>query len=143
MRFYYIFVVKEEFTKKAHESPNNFYKILESIYMNGENNIEMANRLFSRITYPIDMENISTLIKEINSENLNYTCFKTIHHINDFLRGESSKMILNEYYMLIKSNCDFPSFFKDIKNIKNLFVCDFINEDYFFLKEIMSCSKVK
>ena len=67
-----------------------------------------------------------------------YTKFLNTHMINDYFTHEKTKLIVNKKYLVIKSNEEVPLFFKDIdRNEKNLFVCDFINKDYFWLEELV------
>ena len=70
-------------------------------------------------------------------ENINYTCHNNTHILNDFFKNETTKLTINNSHLKLKSNVVYPSFLRDIKNMPNLFVCDFINSDYFFLKDIL------
>ncbi len=60
--------------------------------------------------------------------------------MNDFYNNESTKMIINNSHIRIKSNKNIPSFFYDIRKLKNIFVCDFNNHDYFLLEETLYSS---
>lgn len=50
-------------------------------------------------------------------------------------------MAIYHTYIKIKTNVNFPMFLKDIKNYKNVFVCDFVNLDYFYLKDTFTTVK--
>ena len=52
------------------------------------------------------------------------------------LENETTKLIVNNSHIKLKTNSPYPTFFKNLKNINNLFVCDFINSDYFFLRNL-------
>ena len=40
-------------------------------------------------------------------------------------------------FMKLKTNKSIPSFFYDISKFNNIFVCDFNNNDFFLLKDII------
>lgn len=136
VRIYYLFKIRDEIYKESKNNPEGIYKILESIYLMSNDDIVLGYNMFDKICLSVDKHNINTLVKEINSSNENYTNYNNTHIINDFLKDESTKLIINNSHMKIKSDKEYPTFFESIKNIPNLFVCDFINSDYFFLKDI-------
>ena len=45
-------------------------------------------------------------------------------------------LIVNKAFLLLSSNILKPSFLSDLKEYKNLFVCDFKNKDYFWLESL-------
>ena len=90
----------------------------------------------------LNRKNINKLLRDINSDNMNYTNFNNTHMINNFYTDETTKLIVNNSHIKIKTNLEYPSFLNDIKSMSNLFICDFINMDYFFLREIVS-SRIK
>lgn len=118
--------------------PENIYNTLESIYMMDEEKTEYGKVMLESISDKINKNDISMLLKDIYRENLNFNTFGNIHTYNDFFKNEQSKIYIYNTYMKIKTNVNNPIFFEDIKNIKNLFVCDFINLDYFWLKSVTS-----
>ena len=92
--------------------------------------------MFDKICKIIPRKNISKLIKDSNIEDLTYTTFRNAHMINDFLNNENTKLLINNSHIKIKSNTLYPRFFRNLEHIPNLFICDFINMDYFFLNNI-------
>ncbi len=136
MRIYYIFLIKKEIYEITKNKPENLYKILESIYLLNNDDVVLGFKMFDKICKIIPKKNINKLIKDTFIEDLTYTTFNNTHMINDFLNNETTKLILNNSHIKIKSNTIYPSFFKVIENLPYLFVCDFINMDYFFLKNI-------
>lgn len=143
MRIYYLFFIRKEFLKITKEKPENLYKILESIYLMKREEIKLGFNVFNKVCLGVDYKNINKLIYDINKHNLSYTCFTNTHLINDFFSNETTKLIVNKSHIKVKSNMHYPSLFNNIKNYPNLFVCDFINGDYFYLNEIqtLSCTK--
>lgn len=143
MRIYYIFLIKQEVYELTKKKPENLYKLLESIYLLNNDDVVLGYKMFDKICESITKKNIHKLINETNIDNLSYTCYRNAHMINDFLNNETTKLILNNSHIKIKSNSLYPSFFKNLENIPNLFVCDFINMDYFYLKEVSSKNEFK
>lgn len=142
VRIYYLFKIRPEMYKEGVSNPENIYKILENIYLMSNDDIVLGYKLFDKLCMKVDKHNLNKMIREINSSNECYVNFNNTHIINDFFNDENTKLIINNSHMKIKTDSEYPSFFESVKNIPNLFVCDFINSDYFFLKDIKSCSCV-
>lgn len=136
VRMYYLFKIKPEMYKENANAPENIYKILESIYMMSNDDIVLGYKMFDKLCITIDKHNINKLIKDLNLSNDNYRNINSTHMINDYMRNENTKMIINNSHIKIKSDAEYPCFFNNLKSIPNIFVCDFINTDYFFLKKI-------
>lgn len=136
MRIYYIFSIKNDIYEITRNKTQNLYNALEKIHLMSNDQLLLSYKMYDKIIKPMDKNNIDLLIKSINRDNINYTCFNNTHIINDFYTSESTKLMINNTYIKIKSNASYPSFFKDIKKLPNFFVCDFINMDYFYLNEI-------
>lgn len=136
MRIYYIFLVRKEVYEMTKSKPENLYKLLESIYLLNNDDVVLGYKMFDKICLTLPKKNFHKLIHDTNIENISYTCYRNAHMINDFLQNETTKLMLNNSHIKIKSNSFYPTFFKTLENIPNLFVCDFINMDYFYLKDI-------
>ena len=88
----------------------------------------------------MDKENVNDYVKKMNLSKESYICYNYTHTINDFYFDETTKMVINNSHIKIKTNKNVPSFFFNIKAFNNIFVCDFINHDYFLLEDsICSC----
>jgi len=142
MRIYYIFLIKKEIYEISKNKPENLYKLLESIYLLNNDDVVLGFQMFNKICETISKKNFNKLIKDTHMENITYTVFKNTHMINDFLNNETTKLIINNSHIKIKSNSLYPAFFKTLEHIPNIFVCDFINMDYFYLKNVSKESKV-
>ena len=136
MRIYYIFSIKEEILKITKDNPEKLYNILDSIYKMDAKEVKMAYKLFEKTCNFFDKSNINLLLKNLNYDNYSYTCFRDSHLINDFNSNETTKLTINNSHLFLKTNMVYPKFFNEIKNLKNVFICDFVNADYFFLKKI-------
>lgn len=138
MRIYYIFLVKKEIYEITKKKPENLYKILETIYLLNNDDVVLGFKMFEKVCKTIPKKNFNKLITDSNIESLSYSSFGNTHMINDFLNNETTKLIINNSHIKIKSNNLYPSFFKNLESIPYLFVCDFINMDYFYLKSVSS-----
>ena len=136
MRIYYIFSIKSDIYKITKNNPERLYIVLKSIYSLSKKDSKIGYKIFEKTCDFFDKNNINVQIKRINSDNYSYTCFRNNHIINDFYNNESTKLTINYSHLLLKTNILYPKFLSEIRNLKNLFICDFINEDYFYLKDI-------
>lgn len=134
MRVYYIFLIKDEIAKNSINKELNLYKFFESIYNLKKEDAMLGFKMFDKVCNNFKKKNITKMIKDKYLENLTYTIIGNTHVINDFLNNETTKLEVFNSHIKIKSNSMYPSFFKDLAKINYLFVCDFDNMDYFFLK---------
>lgn len=141
MRTYYIFLIRDEIYKLVKDKPDNLYKILESIYLFNNKDAVYAFKMFNKICKRIPKKNYDKLIKDNLIDNTSYTNYNKVHLINDFLENETTKLIINNSHIKLKTNVIYPVFFKYFNNINNLFVCDFVNSDYFFLRKVKEVNR--
>lgn len=138
MRVYYIFLIKKEVYNITKDNPESLFKLLESIYLLDKKDLSLAFKMFDKLCRKIPKKNLNKLIKDSCTENLNYSCYFDNHIINDFLNNETTKLIVYNSHIKVKSNSTIPTFFKCLNNIPYLFVVDFTNVDFFYLKNIYS-----
>ena len=136
MRLYYIFSIRDDILKITKDNPERLYTLLKSIYSLDKKDSKLGYKVFERTCNFFDKRNINLHIKELNSCNYSYTCFRDSHIINDFYNNESTRLTINYSHLVLKTNILYPKFLSEIRNLKNLFICDFTNEDYFYLKDI-------
>lgn len=140
MRTFYLFDVKENILKNYRNNYEELYSLLESIHYLKTEDIILGFNIYQRIVNPMKKEEYNDYIKKNNLGKENYICYNYIHTINDFYFNESTKMIINNSHIKIKTNKNVPSFFYNIRNFKNIFVCDFNNHDYFLLEDTIYSS---
>lgn len=136
-----MFFINDEIFKQTKNNQYSLFKLLEKIYFMESNDIYLGVKLFEKLANSINKENMNRLIKSIHKDNMNYMNYNYTHIINDFYSNENTKLMINNIFLKIKTTLSFPTFFKDIKNYKNVFICDFINLDYFYLKDIFLIEK--
>lgn len=140
MRTFYLFDVKENILKNYRNNYEELYSLLESIHYLKTEDIILGFNIYQRIVNPMKKEEYNDYIKKNNLGKENYMCYNYTHTINDFYFNESTKMIINNSHIKIKTNKNVPSFFYNIRNFKNIFVCDFNNHDYFLLEDTIYSS---
>ena len=140
MRKYYLFEIKDNILKNYKNNYEELYELLEKIHYLKSEDIILGFNIFNSLVVPINKNKYNDYIKENNIENDNYICYNYTHTTNDFFYNESTKMIINNSHIKIKSNKNIPSFFYNIRTFHNIFVCDFDNHDYFLLDETIYSS---
>ena len=140
MRTFYLFEIKKNILKNFKNNYSELYEMLESIHYLKTEDIVLGYSIYNNIVNPINKDEYNEYIKKNNIKNECYICYNYTHTINDFFCDESTKMIINNSFIKIKSNKNIPSFFYNIRNFKNIFVCDFSNNDYFLLEEAVYTS---
>lgn len=135
MRTFYLFDVKENILKNYRNNYEELYSLLESIHYLKTEDIILGFNIYQKLVNPMKKEEYNSYIKKNNLGKENYICYNYTHTINDFYFNESTKMIINNSHIKIKTNKNVPSFFYNIRNFKNIFVCDFNNHDYFLLED--------
>ena len=136
MRVYYIFLIKKEMYNFTKNNPEALYRLFESIYYFKSKDVKLAFSVFDKVAKSFNKKNINKVIRDTSSDNLSYSMFGCTHSINDYLKSESTRLEVKTSHLLLKSNVLYPEFFKTLSSIPYLFVCDFNNMDYFYLKDV-------
>ena len=142
MRTYYLFEIKDIVLKNYKNNYNELYELLESIYKLKNEDIVLGYDIFAKVANQIDKDKISNYLRDKNIQSENYICYNYTHIINDYYSDESTRLSINNSHIKIKTNKNAPSFFYNIRNFNNIFVCDFYNRDYFLLQETIYSSCV-
>ena len=96
----------------------------------------MGINLFEQIAGPIDKLKLSKNIYNHYKESDFYTKYRNEHSYINKYRDEKTYLKVKNSHIRIDSNRNNPEFFKCLKKNHSLFVCDFENKDYFWLKEL-------
>ena len=141
MRTFYLFKLNDIYSSIACSKPNNIYLLFKSIYTYDKKDILVAFDLFNDISMPINTDFIEIFIFNKLKIDENYTKYRNIHMYNNYLTNEVSKMSVLKSHIKIKSNMYNNIFINNLKDITNLFVCDFIFDKYDYFK--MNYKKTK
>ena len=137
MRTFYVFKINDTFSFLTKDSPYSLFKSMEQIYYADKNDVDLAYNIYDQIIDKFDKSNLSNNIFECYKDCDYYTKYHDTHMYNNFFNNEQTKLIVNKSFMLIRSTFSIPTFFKNLSNYKNIFVCDFQNKDYFWLEKVL------
>ncbi|MBQ3021373.1 MAG: sporulation inhibitor of replication protein SirA [Bacilli bacterium] len=132
MKTFFIFKLNKEYSSIAIKTPYNIYLLLFSIYKQNKKNLYKAYNLFDEICLSINRDFFNYYIYNTLNILEGYTKYRYIHMYNDYFTGEVSKITINNSHIKLKSNKDENVFIEKIKDIKDLFICDFDNNYYIF-----------
>ena len=134
MRTYYIFKIKKHYANLANSKPYHIYKTIEDMYYLSSKELLSPSNLFLQMYDRFNDNILNNIIYDEYKDLYTYTKYNNIHQINDYFNNEQTKMIINKSYILIKTTKQI--FFKILYKRKDIFVCDFLNKDYFWLANI-------
>lgn len=137
MRTFYIFKINKNFYNLMKNNPFHLYKAMEDIHNFDKEDASVAYDLFIQITSPFSKSKINNKLFNAFKENDFYSKFRNTHKIQNKYLPEDSLLVINKTFLLLESNILKPSFFDELKEYQNLFVCDFKNKDYFWLNELV------
>ncbi len=136
MRTFYIFKVNKEYYKLTKNIPFNLYSAYLNIRMSTKDNIKYLYNEYFSFTESFNPEIVNyTLYNKMNKLD-GYSIYNNIHQYTNYYTDEVSKLTIYNSYMVLKSNVNNSSFFKELINIPNLFIIDFDAEDYFWLSSL-------
>ena len=134
MNEFYIFDIKESFYKLYKDKPGELYFIFNRIYNMKKSDKEYGYNLFCQISNFLNKKYINKILKDKYKDRIMYSCCDNEHIINNLFLNEITILTVKNPNIKIESNIDKPSFFEDLKDLKlHLFVCDFKNNNYFFI----------
>ena len=134
MKELYIFNVKEDFYKLYKNKQGELFYIFNRIYHMKEVEKEYGYNLFCQISNFMDKEKVNDLILDHYRDKIMYSSNGNEHIINNLFLNEISILTVKNSNIRIETNTDKPSFIEDLKNLKmHLFVCDFKEQDYYFI----------
>lgn len=135
MKEFYIFNIKKEFARLYKDKPSQLFFIFNRIYYMKEIDADYGYNLFEQISDFYDKKQINDFITRRYIDKIMYSVTNNEHIINNLFLNEVSILKIKSSNLKIETNIDDPSFFVDLKEFSsNLFVCNFKEQDYFFLK---------
>ena len=136
MRTYYIFKINKYFSYVYKNKPYKIYKTIEEIYHAKEYDMVLTYRIYEQIALTFDKTKLNEILNSLYSENNFYHNNTNTHIYSD--NYEYTKLVVTNSNLKIKSNINIPVFFEDINNCyDNIFICDFMNKDYFWLDKVI------
>jgi hypothetical protein len=134
MRIYYVFKIKEEYIELYKDTPSTLYNILNQMYYMKRKELGYGFNLFNQIINLIDKNELDKNLYVLLHTKMKYSKKGDEHIINNLYQDEISVLKINKTHILINSNHSYTEFFELLHQYDNsFFVCDFNNNDYFFL----------
>lgn len=136
MRVYYIFKINKYFSYIYNNKPYKLYKMIEEIFHVNNYDMILSYKIYEQVAITFNKEQFNKYLKNKYSLDKYYLTNKSSHIYSNI--NEYSKLVVNNSNLKIKTNVNNPIFFKDVVEYSdNIFVCDFINKDYFWLEKII------
>jgi hypothetical protein len=135
MRHFYLFDINNKLINISNND-YNLYRFFSDIYYSDKSNYKVYDKIYYSVIKPINKKVLNNSIFNTYKTNLFYTKFKNNHYYNNYLDREETRITINNSFIRIDSNNIKPAFIKYLSKYSNLFVCDFDNNDYFFLESV-------
>ncbi len=137
MRIFYIFRIKKEVYDIYENTPSVLFNFLKEIYTNKNKDIDKIKIIYDQVINTINKRDIDLKLYVKLHNKMKYSKKNDTHIINDIFKDEISIMRVKNSYIVLNTNTNYSFFFEYLNSeIKELLVCDFINDDYFFLSKI-------
>ncbi len=141
MRVFYLYQVNELCLDLYERYPYRLYHILKDIYYTSKYNQSIAISSYEQVTDKFSREFLDNFIHQHYKLDLYYHSKNHVHTISS--NDEYSKLMISGYSLKLKSNLSYPSFFDCIHQYsESIFVCDFINQDYFWLHKVINKEEI-
>ncbi|MBR4618633.1 MAG: sporulation inhibitor of replication protein SirA [Bacilli bacterium] len=138
MRTFLIFNINDSYYSLYKDYPKSIYNMLNQVYHLKKDNIVFAKNLFNQLVNSFNKEEMNKNLFIKLHKDIPYSKRGNIHIFNNFYLGEITTMEIKNKYIKITSTKDQNYFFQSLLNYnKHLFVCDFENNDYFFLESLV------
>lgn len=134
MRKYYLFIIKNDFSKVYKNNAHTLYVTLDNIYKLKNRNFIYGISIYNQLCQVFDADIIDNYLSNKSKKYI-----KKYHNkffINDVYAREKTCIQVNHSCIVIKTNSNIPyalRIFSWYSN--NIFVCDFVNNDYFWLSD--------
>lgn len=144
MKVYFVFDIKKEFINLYSGNERILFNMLKQIYYLDKDELTFGYNLFSQLTNSIKKSEIDRKIFLQFHQDVPYSKKGQTHYINNLYKDEVSRLEIKRSYIKLECEQDFSTFFSILKNFSNnYFVCDFYNQDYFFLSENATIEKIE
>ena len=141
MRTFYVYNINDYFTSVYDNYPYRLYKMLEDAYISNRYNKKNTSMVYDQIITNYNKLFVNNYIIANNKFDVFYYNKDNIHLISS--RREYTKLMVTSYCLKIKSNVNYPKFFDNIGNYSdNIFICDFDNNDYFWLNKVIKNKEI-
>lgn len=141
MRVFYLYNVNDFFCSIYEKYPYRLYKMLEDAYYTNKHSMMLSSALYEEMLTNFNKLFMNNYICANNKLDSYYCKKGNMHIISN--RCEYSKLMVTSYCLKLKTNLNYSKFFDDIRGYSdNIFVCDFFNQDYFWLEKVVKRDKI-
>lgn len=142
MKEYYVFLIRDEFVKLYSSKSSDLFYIFNRIYYMKEMDKMYGYNLFSQISYFFNIDDVNEFLYNKYKDKIMYSYTNDEHIINNLFLNEISILKVKPSSIRIQTNTSSSSFLEDLKNYnKNLFVCNFKEQEFFFISDVKICNK--
>lgn len=142
MKEYYVFLIRDEFVKLYSSKSSDLFYIFNRIYYMKEMDKMYGYNLFSQISYFFNKDDVNEFLYNKYKDKIMYSYTDDEHIINNLFLNEVSILKVKPSSIRIQTNTSSSSFLEDLKNYnKNLFVCNFKEQEFFFISDVKICNK--
>lgn len=127
MKTFYIFKINKMFMSNNDSKISAIYKIFNKIYESFD------EELFRKVVVPFDKKQMNNYILSKHLEEFYYYKKNNVHFIDTAF--ETATLYINNLFIKIESDKILNSFIRDLIDYEDdLFIMDFENKDFFWLK---------
>ena len=142
MKEYYVFLIRDEFVKLYSSKSSDLFYIFNRIYYMKEMDKMYGYNLFSQISYFFNKDDVNEFLYNKYKDKIMYSYTNDEHIINNLFLNEISILKVKPSSIRIQTNTSSSSFLEDLKNYnKTLFVCNFKEQEFFFISDVKICNK--
>lgn len=142
MKEYYVFLIRDEFVKLYSSKSSDLFYIFNRIYYMKEMDKMYGYNLFSQISNFFNKDDVNEFLYNKYKDKIMYSYTNDEHIINNLFLNEISILKVKPSNIRIQTNTSSSSFLEDLKNYnKNLFVCNFKEQEFFFISDVKICNK--
>lgn len=138
MRTYYLFGIKKEVYECYKNSAESLYRTLEKLHMAPLENYNYALSVYHQLCNIIDTKRLEEYFdeKEFPKKNKQY-------FFHNSKNNEKTRIEIKPSYIKITTNKNISALFQSFYYYnQHMFVCDFKEKDYFWLKNCRNIQKV-
>ena len=135
MKEYYVFNIKKEFVKLYENKTSDLFYIFNRIYYMKEIDKMYGYNLFEQISNFFDKKKVNEYLYDKYKDKIMYSYSNNEHVINNLFLNEISILKVKSSNIRIETNSEESTFLQDLQDYNpNFFVCNFKEQEYFFVK---------
>ena len=137
MKVYFMFDIKEEYIKLYEDNERVLYNILKQVYYLEKEEVSFGYNILNQLVNRIEKQILDQFIFIKLHQTIPYSKRNNTHYLNNLYKNEISRLKIKNAYIKLETEQNSNSFFNILGNYyKNFFVCDFSNQEYFFLSKV-------